>query len=116
VYWIDLGDFGYGDPLMDFCILAHMHHLGPNPVLRNLFHMDRKALKLFYEAMGMQYFGPRWGTSELKEKMGHISQIMAGRAICIWPSAFHINLPYLQENKIKTAISLFIGDRIKFKM
>ena len=78
--------------------------------------MDRKSLKLFYEAMGMQYFGPRWGTPELKEKMGHISQIMAGRAICIWPSAFHINLPYLQENKIKTAISLFIGDRIKFKM
>ena len=56
VYWIDLGDFGYGDPLMDFCILAHMHHLGPNPVLRNLFHMDRKALKRFYEADGRRPF------------------------------------------------------------
>ena len=116
VYWIDLGDFGYGDPLLDFCILAHMHHLGPNPVLRNLFHMDRKALKLFYEAMGRQYFGPRWSTPELKEKMERISQIMAGRAICIWPSAYHVNLPYLQGKRIKTAISLFIGDRIKFKM
>ena len=116
VYWIDLGDFGYGDPLMDFCILAHMHHFGPNPVLRNLFHMDRKALKLFYEAMGRQYFGPRWNTPELKEKMEQISQIMAGKAICIWPSAFHVNLLYLQGNRIKTAISLFIGDRLSFKM
>lgn len=93
-----------------------MHHLGPNPVLRNLFHMDRKALKLFYDVMGKQYFGPLWSTPELKEKMDRMSQIMAGRAICIWPSAFHINLPYLQRNRIKTAISLFIGDRIKFKM
>ena len=116
VYWIDLGDFDYGDQLLDFCILAHMHHLGPNPILRNLFHMDRKMLKRFYEVMGKQYFGPRWSTPELKEKMEHISQIMAGRAICIWPSAFHINLPYLQGKKVKTAISLFIGDRIKFKM
>ena len=78
--------------------------------------MDRKALKLFYEAMGRQYFGPSWSTPELKEKMEQISQIMAGRAICIWPSAYHVNLPYLQGNRIKTAISLFIGDRIKFKM
>ena len=115
VYWIDLGDFGYGDPLLDFCILAHMHHLGPNPVLRNIFHMDRKTLKRFYEAMSRQYFGSRWGTPELKEKMNRISQIMAGRALCIWPSACHVNLPYLQGNRIKTAISLFIGDRIKFK-
>ena len=44
------------------------------------------------------------------------SQIMAGKAICIWPSAYHTNLPFLQGKKMKTAISLFIGDRIKFKM
>ena len=115
VYWIDLGDFGYGDPLLDFCVLAHMSHLGLNPLLRNIFHMDRKTLKRFYEAMGKQYFGSRWGTPELKEKLNRISQIMAGRAMCIWPMAYHVNLPYLQGNRIKTAISLFIGDRIKFK-
>jgi hypothetical protein len=78
--------------------------------------MDRKALKLFYETMGMQYFGTRWSTPELREKMDRISQIMAGKAICIWTSAYHTNLPFLQGKKMKTAISLFIGDRIKFKM
>lgn len=114
VYWIDLGDFGYGNPLLDFCILAHMHRLGPNPLLRNIFHMDRKALKLFFEAMGRQYFGPRWNTPELKERMHHIAQIMAGKAMCIWPSAFHVNLPYLQGKKLKTSLNLFIGDRMKF--
>ena len=65
--------------------------------------------------MGKQYFGSQWGTPELKEKLNRISQIMAGRAMCIWPMAYHVNLPYLQGNRIKTAISLFIGDRIKFK-
>lgn len=78
--------------------------------------MDRKSLKLFYETMGKQYFGTRWSTPELREKMDRISQIMAGKAICIWPSAYHTNLPFLQGKKMKTAISLFIGDRIKFKM
>jgi hypothetical protein len=65
--------------------------------------------------MGKHYFGPRWSTPELKEKMNRMSQIMAGRAICIWPSAYHVNLPYLQGKKIKTSISLFIGDRMKAK-
>ena len=115
IYWIDLGDFGYGDPLLDFCILAHMSHLGPNPLLRNIFHMDRKALAHFYEALGKRYFGSRWGTPEMQEKMHRISEIMAGKALCIWPQAWHINLPYLQGRKWKTAISLFIGDHIKMK-
>ena len=44
VYWIDLGDFGYGDPLLDFNILSHMSGYGPNPLLKHLFHMDRKML------------------------------------------------------------------------
>ena len=78
--------------------------------------MDRKALKLFYEVMGKQYFGSRWSSPEIKEKMEQISQIMAGKAICIWPSAYHTNLPYLKGSRIKTAISLFIGDWITFKM
>ena len=34
--------------------------------------------------------------------------------MCIWPSAFHVNLPYLQGKKLKTSLNLFIGDRMKF--
>ena len=50
---------------------------------------------------------------EHQEKMERIAQIMAGKAICIWPSAYHVNLPYLQGKKLKTALNLFIGDHIK---
>jgi len=114
VYWIDLGDFGYGDPLLDFSILSHMGQLGPNPLLKYLFHMDRSQLARFYEAMGKQYFGARWDSPELKEKLDHIAQIMAAKAICLWPSAYHVNLPYLQGKRLKTAFNLFIGDRMKF--
>lgn len=115
VYWIDLGDFGYGDPLLDFCIMAHMSHLGPNPLIKHVFHMDRKQLRLFYESVGRQYFGSRWSSPEMKEKMLHISQIMAGKALCIWPQAEHVNLPYLRGNKLMTAFNLMIGDHIKIK-
>lgn len=115
VYWIDLGDFGYGNPLLDFGILSHMSYYGPNPLLLKLFHMDRKRMIRFYQSMGRQYFGPAWNTPELQEKMHRIDQIMAGKAICIWPQAYHINLPYLQGKKLLTAVNLFIGDRIKVK-
>ena len=115
VYWIDLGDFGYGDPMYDFCIMAHMSQLGPNPLLEHIFHINRNTLRLFYESMGRHYLGTLWDTPELQEKMERISQIMAGRAICIWPSAYHVNLPYLQGKRLKTSIGLFIGDHMKFK-
>ncbi|MBQ6200271.1 MAG: phosphotransferase [Prevotella sp.] len=115
VYWIDLGDFGYGDPLLDWSILAHMSELGPNPFLRHIFHIDRKTLRLFYDAMGRHYFGSSWDTPETREKMNRASQIMAGKAICLWPVAAHINLPFLQGKKLKTALNLFIGDHIKVK-
>ncbi|MBQ9185743.1 MAG: phosphotransferase [Bacteroidales bacterium] len=66
VYWIDLGDFGYGDPLLDFCIMEHMIHLGPNPLLKHVFHVDRKTLRRYYESFERQYFGERWGSAELR--------------------------------------------------
>ena len=113
VYWIDLGDFGYGDPLLDFNILSHMSAYGPNPLLRNIFHMDRKMLTHFYQSMGRQYFGPVWDTPEHKEKMYRIAQIMAGKAICMWPQSYHVNLPYLQGKLFLAAVNRFIGDMIR---
>ncbi len=38
---------------------------------------------------------------------------MAGKAICMWPQSYHVNLPYLQGKKLLTAINLFIGDRMR---
>ncbi|MBP3202276.1 MAG: phosphotransferase [Bacteroidales bacterium] len=115
VYWIDLGDFGYGDPLLDFCIMEHMSHLGQNPLLRHVFHVDRKTLRRYYESFERHYFGERWGSAELREKMDRIAHIQAAKALCIWPSAYHVNLPFLQGKRLKTAINLFIGDHLKMK-
>ena len=115
VYWIDLGDFGYGDPLLDFSIMSHISFYGPNPLLQHLFHLDRKQMIRFYECMGKHYFGPVWDSPEQREKMRRIANIMAGKAICIWTQAYHVNLPYLEGKKLKTAINLFIGDRIKIR-
>ena len=46
VYWIDLGDFGYGDPLLDFNILSHMSAYGPNPLLRNISIWTERCLRI----------------------------------------------------------------------
>lgn len=115
VYWIDLGDFGYGDPLMDFNILAYLSSCGPNPLLQMLFHLDRKMLNRFYQSLGRQYFGPVWDTPEHQEKMGRIAQIMAGQSLCFWPEDYHVALPLLRGKKLLAAINLFIRDRVKLK-
>lgn len=112
LYWIDLGDFAYGDPLLDFSIMSHISFYGPNPLLLRFFHMNRKQMIRFYEVMGRQYFGPVWDTPEHREKMRRITSIMAGKAICDFPSASHINMPYLKGQKLLTKINLFLGDRI----
>ena len=113
VYWIDLGDFGYGDPLLDFRIMDHMSLLGPNPFLKHIFHIDRAMLRRFYESFGKQYFGQNWNSPELREKMDRIDHIQAAKVMCTWPSANHLNLPFLQEKKLKTALNLFIADHMK---
>ena len=113
VYWIDLGDFGYGDPLLDFRIMDHMSLLGPNPFLKHFFHIDRAMLRRFYESFGKQYFGQNWNSPELREKMDRIDHIQAAKVMCTWPSANHLNLPFLQEKKLKTALNLFIADHMK---
>jgi uncharacterized protein (TIGR02172 family) len=113
IYWIDLGDFGYGDPMLDFNHLSHMSGYSPNPLLKQLFHMDRKMLFRFYDVMGRHYYGPRWDGPELKEKMSRITQIMAGEAMCLFPQAYHVNLPFLQRKRILTQVNLFIGDHIR---
>ena len=112
-YWIDLGDFGYGDPLFDFNNMAHMSHLVPSPMLKQVFHIDRKTLYRFYTSVCKQYFGDRWGTPDLQEKLDHIIQIMAGKVICLFPQAAHINLPYLRGRKFQTVLNLFLGDRLQ---
>ena len=95
--------------------MEHMCHLGPNPLIRHIFHLDRASLGRYYASFSKQYFGERWGSSELREKMDRIAQIQAAKAMCIWPSAYYVNLPFLQGKKLKTALNLFIGDHMKME-
>lgn len=113
IYWIDLGDFGYGDPLLDFRIMEHMSLLVPNPFLKHILHMDRAMLRRFYESFGKHYFKERWGTPQLREKLERIDHIQAAKVMCTWPSANHVNLPFLQGKKLKLALNLLIGDHMK---
>ena len=70
VYWIDLGDFGYGDPLLDFCIMEHMSHLGLTPLIRHIFHIDRKTLRCYYESFFQAVFRRALGLVRAKGKDG----------------------------------------------
>jgi hypothetical protein len=70
-------------------------------------------LRRFYEAFKTHYFGENWNSPELREKMDRIDYIQAAKVMCTWPSANHLNLPFLQGKKLKTALNLFISDHMK---
>ena len=89
-----------------------MSLLVPNPFLKHILHMDRAMLRRFYESFGKHYFKKRWGTPQLREKLERIDHIQAAIVMCTWPSANHVNLPFLQGKKLKLALNLLIGDHM----
>ena len=57
--WIDLGDFGYGHPLLDVAMWYYLTKLTPEEVAQQLFHLGHEELgriwDLFVEEYAMAY-------------------------------------------------------------
>ena len=109
-YWIDLGDFTYGDPDMDFSTLAFIARYTPAKVVEYLFHLTRRQFKQFLEIYGREYYGNRWGSRELKQKLDSVIMIKAGLAIAGRPRSVMLYLPLLRGQRFKFAIIKSIAD------
>ena len=57
--WIDLGDFGYGHPMLDIAMWYFLTKISPEETAQQLFHLDREQLTriwdLFVEDYAMAY-------------------------------------------------------------
>lgn len=109
-YWIDLGDFTYGDPDMDFACLAFLARYTPAKVVEYLFHLTKRQIGQFMEIYGREYYGDRWGSRELKQKLDTALTIKVALAIIDRHRAALLYLPLLRGQKIKFAIIMRIAD------
>ncbi|MBQ0016923.1 MAG: phosphotransferase [Bacteroidales bacterium] len=109
-YWIDLGNFSYGDPDMDLDSLNFIAKYTPAKVVEYIFHITRKQFKQFLEIYGREYYGDRWGSKELKKKIDSITMIRVARTIAERPRASIIYLPLLHHQRFKFAIILKLAD------
>ena len=74
-YWIDLGEFGYGDPELDFGSLITLCEWTPKKVLDDLLHITRKQCREFTRLYGEYYYGKRFHDRALLRKLYHAALI-----------------------------------------
>lgn len=55
--WIDLADFGYGNPLFDLGMLYFQVKYSPEHIVKNLFHFGRETMLQVWDYFKQEYFG-----------------------------------------------------------
>ena len=68
-YFIDLGDFCYGDPKFDLGMLYLCCKLDEGPFLEETFHMTRETAVRFWDAFVPAYFGPDRPIADVEEEI-----------------------------------------------
>lgn len=114
-YWIDLGDFAYGDPDYDLSSLLTLSTYTPAKVVEYLFHISRKQFAHFFEVYGQEYYGDRWRSPELEEKMRRVLMVKSGMAIAKSPRSALLFMPLLKGQKLKMSIIMWLADHLMTK-
>lgn len=114
-YWIDLGDFSYGDPDYDLATLLSLTSITPAKVVEYLFHISRQQCKDFLEIYGKEYYGERWHSPEMDEKIRKIMMVKAGATIAKNPRSALLFMPLLKGQKLKLKVVMWLADHLMAK-
>ena len=68
-YFIDLGDFCYGNPLFDLGMVYLSCNLSDETFIKETFHMDKATAIKFWEAFALAYFGKERSLNEIEEEI-----------------------------------------------
>lgn len=68
-YFIDLGDFCYGNPLFDLGMVYLSCNLSDGTFIKETFHMDKATAIKFWEAFALAYFGKERSLKEIEEEI-----------------------------------------------
>lgn len=114
-YWIDLGDFGYGDPDYDLAALLMLSKITPAKVVKYLFHISREQCAHFLDVYGREYYGNRWDSPELKEKIRRVLMVKSAATIAKTPQSAKLFMPLLKGQKLKMSIVMWLADHLMKK-
>ena len=66
-YFIDLGDFCYGNHLFDVGMVYLCTYLSDEAFIKETFHMPKALAKKFWDAFVPEYFGPQMSLKEAEK-------------------------------------------------
>ena len=66
-YFIDLGDFCYGNHLFDVGMVYLCTYLSDEAFIKETFHMPKSVAKQFWDAFVPEYFGPNMSLKEAED-------------------------------------------------
>ena len=68
-YFIDLGDFCYGNPLFDLGMVYLSSNLSEEAFIKDTFHMDKATSVRFWQAFAPAYFGSGRSLKDIEEEI-----------------------------------------------
>ena len=68
-YFIDLGDFCYGNPLFDIGMVYLTCNLSEESFIKETFHMEKAVSIKFWEAFACAYFGKERSLKDIEEEI-----------------------------------------------
>lgn len=68
-YFIDLGDFCYGNPLFDLGMVYLTCNLSDESFIKETFHMEKATSIKFWEAFASAYFGKNRSLKDIEEEI-----------------------------------------------
>ena len=68
-YFIDLGDFCYGNPRFDLGMVYLCCNLSDEAFIKETFHMEKTTAIEFWKAFAHAYFGPHCSLKDIEEEI-----------------------------------------------
>ena len=106
-YWIDLGGFSYGDPLLDISTLYMTAHYTPAGALKSIFHIGRRPFCKFVDGVIRCYYGEALD-DKLMQKIKDAAIFKAGISICSTPGSAFIFVPLIRGQKLRFALIMLL--------
>ncbi|MBQ7222563.1 MAG: HD domain-containing protein [Bacteroidales bacterium] len=87
-YWIDLGDFSYGNPLFDLGMVYFTCNSNIENVTMDLYHVNNETMGKIWNVFVKEYFGPDADLDEINKKIvpfAALRMIHLGNAFNLFP-------------------------------
>jgi len=104
--WIDLGDFGYGYPMLDMGMWYFLTHLSKDEVSLKVFHLNMEQMSRIWDIFFKEYFAP----SDRKESEAILEEIEKYAALhtIYLGTTFHFGRSMVEFVRSKLGVNIIL--------